>query len=232
MDVTLLQGFSALDHIALAFFVAAWLAYHVFVESHRFGDRTLNALMNERRGRWLEESLRRDVRIIDTQILNGLQTGTGFFASTSLIAIGGTLAMVNSTDQILRVIGDLPLGVQVTRGVWEMKVIGLAIIFAYAFFKFAWCYRIFNYVAILIGALPPSSEAETPAARRAAREAANMTVVAGMHFNRGQRAFFLAIAYLGWFLGPVIFFVSTAFVLCVMAYRQFASPAYRAVAGG
>ncbi len=33
---------------------------------------------------------------------------------------------------------------------------GLALIFVYAFFKFAWAYRLFNYGAILIGAVPPA----------------------------------------------------------------------------
>ena len=31
-------------------------------------------------------------------------------------------------------------------------MIGLAVIFVYAFFKFAWSYRLFNYAAILLGA--------------------------------------------------------------------------------
>ena len=38
---------------------------------------------------------------------------------------------------------------------WEAKTIGLAVIFVYAFFKFAWSYRLYNYVAIMLGATPP-----------------------------------------------------------------------------
>jgi hypothetical protein len=29
---------------------------------------------------------------------------------------------------------------------WELKCIGLILVFVYAFFKFAWSYRLFNYV--------------------------------------------------------------------------------------
>ena len=36
---------------------------------------------------------------------------------------------------------------------------------------------------------------------------------AGRHFNRGQRAFFFALGYLGWFIGPGVFMVTTALVL-------------------
>ena len=109
----------------------------------------------------------------------------------------------------------------------EVKIIGLAVIFAYAFFKFSWSYRLFNYGAILLGAMPHrmSSKEDQAALDQAMGEAARMNVVAGRHFNRGQRAYFFAIAYLGWFLGPLPFIVATGGVLVVMWNRQFRSDA-------
>jgi uncharacterized membrane protein len=59
-----------------------------------------------------------------------------------------------------------------------------------------------------------------------------MNTVAGRHFNRGQRAFFFALAYLGWFLSPYVLMVSTAAVLVVMCRRQFASDALAALGRG
>ena len=58
-----------------------------------------------------------------------------------------------------------------------------------------------------------------------------MTTVAGTHFNRGQRAFFFALAYLGWFVGAGAFIAATAAALLVMWRRQFASDALAALAG-
>src|SRR5262249_10993252 len=55
---------------------------------------------------------------------------------------------------------------------------------------------------------------------------------AGRHFNRGQRGFFLAIGYLGWFAGPYVLMVSTAAVVAVLWRRQFASPSPEAVEEG
>ena len=52
---------------------------------------------------------------------------------------------------------------------------------------------------------------------------------AGRHFNRGQRAFFFALGYLGWFIGPVVFMLTTALVLVTMWRRQFSSDAFGAV---
>ena len=124
---------------------------------------------------------------------------------------------------------ELPLGEPTTRGSWEIKVIGLAVIFVYAFFKFAWSYRLFNYAAILLGAVPilrPDNEEEVLVA---ARRAAAMNTVAGRHFNRGQRAFFFALAYLGWFISAYVLLGTTAAVLYVMWRRQFLSDARAAV---
>ncbi len=190
-----MEGFSAADHTALAFFAVAWFGYHVAVEVLPAGRGSLNALMNEHRHAWMERMLVRDNRIVDTTIMASLQNGTAFFASTSLIAVGGVVTLLGSTEKVITLFADLPLGIATTRAVWEMKVMGLAILFVYAFFKFAWSYRVFNYAAILLGAVPVTRGEPDAAARAAARRAASMNVVAGRHFNRGQRAFFLALAY-------------------------------------
>ena len=227
-----MAGFGTLDLIAIAFFAAAWIGYLLAVEIGPHSRRSLNTLMNQRRERWIMESVRRENRIIDTQVMNGLQNGTAFFASTSLIAIGGSLTLLQSADRVVQIFADLPFATQTTRTAWEIKVIGLAVIFAYAFFKFGWSYRLFNYCAILIGAIPPHTEADRPETLAAAREAVRMNIVAGLHFNRGQRAFFFALAYLGWFISPWLFLIATAAVLTVMWRRQFASDSAAAVGAG
>lgn len=220
-------GFTIIDLLALAFFAASWLGYHYAVEIGPHAGKSLNMRMNLRRARWIRESLGRDNRIVDTQVMNGLQNGTAFFASTSMIAIGGTLASLQSAERVVAIFADLPLNAAPTRAVWEIKVIGLAMIFGYAFFKFAWSYRLFNYCVILIGALPPARGHDAEEARKAVHETVEMNVAAGRHFNRGQRAFFFALAYMGWFLGPVSFIAFTLAVLIAMYRRQFASDASR-----
>jgi uncharacterized membrane protein len=227
-----LDGFSWADYAALGFFVAAWVGYHVAVEVLPTGRRSLNALMNDHRRAWMERMLVRDLRIIDTTIMASLQNGTAFFASTSLLAVGGVLTLLGSTDAALTLFADLPFGIATSRLAWEVKVIGLAVLFVYAFFKFAWAYRLFNYAAILLGAVPMSDASDDPAARAAARRAAEMTVVAGRHFNRAQRAFFFALAYLGWFVSAYLLVATTAAVLWVMWRRQFASDAVAAILEG
>jgi len=221
--------FSLPDILALSFFVACWLGYAFVLEWTEFGQRGLNSRMHTYREGWMQEMLRRDMRMVDAQIMASLQNGTAFFASTSLIAVGGTLTVLRSTDDLITIVSTLPFGVQTTRMLWEIKVIGLAVVFVYAFFKFAWAYRLYNYVAIMIGAMPPSAEKDNPDARRHARRTSKLCESAGRHFNRGQRAFFFALGYLGWFVSPWLLFATTAAIVVVMWNRQFTSDASRSM---
>ena len=223
--------FSIPDLAALAWFVIAWTAYAVLLEYIPHKRPGLNARMNGFREVWMRRMLDREMRMVDMQIMAALQNGTAFFASTSLIAVGGALTIVRSTDDVLNVVSTLPIGIQTTRMLWEMKAIGLAVIFVYAFFKFAWSYRLFNYVAILLGATPPPSEKDTPEAEAHVKRTARLFAAAGRHFNHGQRSFFFALGYLGWFVSPWVFMASTAAVVFVMWWRQFGSDASKAVDG-
>ncbi|WP_237480447.1 DUF599 domain-containing protein [Lichenibacterium dinghuense] len=219
---------SPLDYAAVGFFLFGWFAYHVLVERSPFGRQALNNRMNEYRLRWMLEMQARENRIVDSSLMSTLQSGTSFFASTSLLALGGSLTLLRGADDALRILNDFPLGTATARSLWDLKVVGLVVIFGYAFFKFAWCYRLFNYASILIGATPSHKSGRPDQRRLTALRAAEMNIVAGKHFNRGQRAFFFALAYLGWFVGPAALIVTTAVVVFAIIVRQFASDALRA----
>ena len=195
--------FSRLDLIALVWFLAAWTGYAIAIEMTPHGKAGLNGLMHRYRGLWMERMLARDARMMDGQVIAALQNGTAFFASTSLIALGGAVTLFHSTGDMLTIVAALPFGATVTHVEWEMKVMGLIIIFVYAFFKFAWSYRLYNYIAIMLGAAPPSTMKDSPEAEAFVRATTVIITEAGRHFNRGQRAFFFALGYLGWFVGPL-----------------------------
>jgi uncharacterized membrane protein len=221
--------FTPIDLIALGCFVGAWLLYAFLVEWTPAGRAGLSAYMDRYREVWMQRMLHREARMVDMQIMTALQNGTAFFASTSLIAIGGSLSLLRSTGELLTVMGSLPFAIPTTREQWEAKTIGLVVIFAYAFFKFAWSYRLYNYVAILLGAMPHAGEKETPEAEAHIRRTTQMFQSAGRHFNRGQRGFFLALGYLGWFAGPYVLMITTTAVVAVLWRRQFLSQARKAV---
>jgi uncharacterized membrane protein len=223
-----MAAFAWTELIAFAWFVLAWAGYSYVIERTAKGGTGLNALMNGYRDEWMLRLIARENRIVDAQVVAALQNGTAFFASTSLIAVGGALSLLRAPESILPVIADMPFGAPSSRELWELKMVGLAVIFVYAFFKFAWSYRLYNYFAIMLGASPPPAQHDSDEAHAFAKRAASICADAGRHFNRGQRAFFFALGYLGWFLGPLPLAVTTAGVLIVMWKRQFASDSRKA----
>jgi len=217
------------DIAAVGFFAIEWLVYAITLEHTAYGRDSLSARMHVYREIWVRNLLNREARMVDMQIMASLQNGTAFFASTSLIAIGGGLALLRATSDALAVLSALPVNLSPSPALWEVKCVGLILIFIYTFFKFAWAYRLFNYVAILFGAMPPSSERGTAAAEAHVIRTTRMFESAGRHFNRGQRAFFFALGYLGWFVSPWVLFATTAAVVIVIWRRQFASSAWEAM---
>jgi uncharacterized membrane protein len=223
------MGVYAVDIVAVGFFILEWTVYAVTLEYTAYGRESLSARMNVYREVWMRRLLDRDARMVDMQIMAALQNGTAFFASTSLIAVGAGLALLRATKEALAVLGALPIDLSPSPALWELKCVGLMLIFIYAFFKFAWAYRLFNYVAILLGAMPPAAQRDTPEAEAHVIRTTRLFEAAGRHFNRGQRAFFFALGYLGWFVSPWVLFVTTAAVVIVTWRRQFASNAWRAM---
>lgn len=223
------MGLGLDDTVALAVFVGAWLAHGYLVEASRWRDRALSHAMNQARATWMTRMSERDLRMVDTAIMSGLQNGTAFFASTSLLAIGGGFALLNASDRVVELLSDFTFIASTARTAYEVKVIGFIFIFAYAFFKFGWAYRMFNYASILMGAVPLRAHPPAPGLDEAVARATNMTVIAGRHFNRGLRAFFMSVGYLGWFLGPIPLVVTSLVVFVVLVRRQFFSDSRRAL---
>ncbi|HEX2017863.1 MAG TPA: DUF599 family protein [Aurantimonas sp.] len=219
------------DGVSLAIFLVVWLGYSWTGDHGPLAEKGLSSAMNVQRRRWMETMSRRDLRMIDTAIMAGLQQGTAFFASACIFAIGGCFALLGSAERIATISADLPFYGGLDRALVELKLLGLVLIFAYAFFKFGWAYRLFNYCSILIGAVPmPSDSCADPAVReRAIVRATALNQIAGRNFNTGLRAIFFAIAYLGWFLGPYALVVSTVVVVAIIANRQYRSAAHDAV---
>src|SRR5258707_10361695 len=181
------------DIAAVAFFALEWTVYAVTLEHTAYGRDSLSARMHIYREVWIRRMLDREARMVDMQIMASLQNGTAFFASASLLAVGGGLALLRSTSEALGVLRALPIDLSPSPALWELKCVGLILIFIYAFFKFAWAYRLFNYVAILQGSMPPATKRDTPEAEKHVIRTTRLFESAGRHFNRGQRAVFFAL---------------------------------------
>ena len=233
----MIPAFTPLDILALGCFLAGWIGYTAVADHSRWSARSITAEMARYRERWMMQMLGRDLRIIDTSIVGNLLTGVSFFASTSILVVGGLVALLGAKEQAMATLAELPFAMPPEGRVWQLKVLLLIAIFVYAFFKFAWAFRLSNYCSILIGAAPlQGSLAQRPEARPEAethaRRAARMVALVAFHVNHGLRAYFFALAALAWFIHPLALIATTVGVIGVLYRREFRSRALRTLRDG
>lgn len=209
---------SLADLIAPAWFLVVWLGYAWFADRDR-NVHNLNTVMRDYRLLWMQRMLDREVRMVDTQILGNLMRSMSFFASTTLFIIAGLLAVLGARNEAMAVLQELPFTVDSSAVIWDLKVLLLIAVFVYAFFKFTWAFRHYNYCLILIGAVPAYDKLDEEC-RLIAERAARIATSTGRHFNRGIRAYYFGLAALGWFLHPWIFVVLTGWVALVLYRRE------------
>lgn len=211
------------DIVAPIWFLVAWIGYAWAADHPRRGRSTLMARMHQYRQRWMERMLVRDNRIVDTQIVSLLVQNISFFASSTILIVGGLVAILGAREQAMAVLAEFPLVAQTEQALWDLKVLLLIVVFVYAFFKFTWSLRQFNYVAILIGAAPPPVERPDAAALAYAERTARVATRAAEHFNKAMRGYYFGLAALSWFIQPWLFAALTAWVILIVWRREFRS---------
>lgn len=218
---------STLDTIALLWFVTIWVSYIVFSRNKCKKDKIgLIAEMNAVRKEWGLELIKRENRVMDSQLINGLIRKESFFASTTMLLLASTLALMGVGDEVLQLVNNIPYAQDTSIVAWELKVLVLIIVFMYAFFKFTWSIRQHSYCAILLGSIPPASEADSKKSLAKARQLADLSSLAANHFNDGLRAYYFALAELSWFFHPVVFIFATTWVVIVLYRREYHSKAH------
>jgi uncharacterized membrane protein len=217
------------DLVAPAFFLACWAGYALIADGPPGRRRSLMSRMNEYRLVWMRRMLARDNRIVDLNVVGVLAQSNSFFASSAVLIVGGCVAVLGAREQAMRLLDELPFVARTPPFVWEMKLLLLVVVFVYAFFKFTWSLRQFNYVAILIGAAPPPERADSAEGLRYAAAAAATASRAAEHFNKAMRTFYFGLGALSWFLQPFLLMVVSALVVVVVYRREFHSHTLSAV---
>ena len=217
-----------LDGGALVFFLVAWWFLGWLIDMSPLHKHTLSAAMKTQRREWMRQMAKREVRLVDANIITGLQQATSFFASTALLAVGAGFGLLTAADTIIRAFEESFVHLEIDRAAFYVKTAMLMGLYAYAFFKFGWAYRLFNYSVVMLAA---TLEAGEPGVEESAAAMGEMNIAAAGQFTHGLRAFFLAIAVLAWFITWWAFVMATMVIVFALANRQFNSTA-RFVAQG
>jgi len=221
------SGISILDILALLWFAVVWLGYIRFSWNKCKNEKIgLIAEMNNVRKEWGLELLKRENRIMDSQLINGLIRKETFFASTTMLILASTIALMGLGDEVLHLFQNIPFAQTTSKILWELKVLVLIVVFMFAFFKFTWSIRQHSYCAILLGSVPPASERDTPKALAKAKQLADLTSLAASQFNNGLRAYYFALATLSWFYHPLAFMFATTWIVGILYRREYHSRAH------
>lgn len=224
------MDFSPTDYATLAGFVAIWFGYTFFAEHSRAASGNLIDGMAVQRRQWMIAMLKRDNRMVDIQVVNALLRSGRFFASTAILIVAGLLAVLGATETAIALVMDLPFTVSTSREVWEAKVLFMILVFIYAFFKFVWSMRQYNYCSILVGAAPAASDLPDDY-EELGGSIATLASLAAKHSNRGIRAYYFGLAALGWFVHPWVLLAASVWVVMVLCRREFLSRTKRLVHG-
>ena len=213
------------DWAALALFFFGWVGYAAFASRRAKVERTLLASTNHFRKVWMMQVTYRDQRIVDAAVTQNLAASPSFWASTTILVLGGLLAVLGTSEKATELVKDLPFAARTSMLVFDIKIIVLLTVFVYAFFRFTWSMRVYSFGAIMVGAAPNVDVFDAGEADRLAyaERAGKLMGMAAESFADGLRAYYMSFAVIGWFVSPLAFAMATLAVLWVLYRREFRS---------
>lgn len=215
-----------IDWLALIAFFSGWVGYAWFAKARSLTRPSILASTNRVRRLWMLQTTYRDVRVFDGAIIENLSTSPSFFASTSVLIIGGLLAVLGTSDKTSEMlVREIPFAVRHSVLLFDLKVVLLLLIFVYAFFRFTWSMRQYTFGALLMGAAPEAAQFSSQGLSREAfaNRAGRIVGLAAETFNDGLRAYYMSFAVVGWFFSPWIFLCGIAAVIYILFQREFHS---------
>ena len=213
------------DWAALLWFFVVWIGYAQFARRRTTAENSLLTTTNHHRELWLLQTTSRENRVLDGIVLQSLSTSPSFFASTTILIIGGLLALLGTSDKASELVREIPFAARTSVIVFDLKLLLMIGIFIYAFFRFTWSLRQHTFGALLIASMPDWQAFERGEAQREpyAARAAAVVALAAETFNDGLRAYYMSFAAVLWFFSPLMFALGTVGVVFVLYQREFRS---------
>jgi len=209
------------DILAFTVFIVGWVSYSIYADQTAKSQRPVAVVIDDYRLRWMERMLERENRMPDVNIAVSFVRVSMMFASTFILFLAGSLAMLGQVDNVREIIAGLAHAHPASRILMEIQLFILMAIFVYAFFKFIWAIRLFDNMLILLGAAPQNIDCDETIKREYPKYMAQVANRANFNLNRGQRAYIFGLGLLPWFLHPLLLVASTIVVIAVLYRRDF-----------
>lgn len=217
-----------LDLAAFAFFIVCWLFYAPLLTMLSRGT-LLNTDMTVIRGAWMGQMARREVRLMDANLLGHALNSASFFASSNLLLIAAAAGALFGGESTFRSVSSLEVIQTSSRMLFEGQLALVMAVLARGLLDFIWAIRQMNYSLAIMGAAP-EGEAIDPGTQAAFAGAATRVLNPALSsFNTGVRGYYFALAGAAWLFGPIAFFAATLGAIGLLVWRQRRSPAAKAI---
>ena len=214
------------DWSALALFFMCWLGYDPMLKLLARRSGALNEDMLSIRHAWMTAMTRREIRLLDSQLLGHSINSGSFFASSNLLliaAVGGILFGGESALKSFASVGAEAVPIPLL----EAKLALVLACLSRGLLDFIWSIRQMNYTLALIGAAPEiNGEAAHAAFGEATAQVLNPALAA---FSQGVRGYYFALAAAAWLFGPIWLAAGVISAFALLVWRQSGSPAARAI---
>jgi uncharacterized membrane protein len=188
-------------------------------------------VLHEYRLRWMRRVLERENRIADTVVLQTVMRSCNLFITTTLFIMAGLISSLGAADRVQAMVSGIGFIAVSSRETLEVRLLVLIGIFVFAFFKFTWSLRQFNFTLMLFASAPMPAEKDAPDRADFAPRAAMMVAHCFASFNRGLRAYFFGLVALVWFIQPWALVLATSWVVAVLYWRDSRSATLATLAG-
>ena len=205
------------DLVALALILLSWLIIGHVIEHPPKNYPSVGKLMEDYRREWMRVMVSRVPRLFDVSLISSLRQGTTFFVSASMLAIGGSAALIGNNATVQSLTSELPIDTDQIE--LTLKILLPVGFMANALLKFIWAHRLFGYCAILMAAVP--NDPMDAAAYPRAAQAAEINCTAAKSYNRGLRSVYFALAGMGWLFGAYALILATIITAGILLRREF-----------
>ncbi|TRX57008.1 DUF599 domain-containing protein [Thalassomonas sp. M1454] len=226
------MSLTLIDYTALVIFFTSWIGYTQFAKIKAKDTACISRCLHQHRLIWMRQIFDTDVRVSHASLLANLERNVAFFASTTMLVLAGVLTLFSQLESVRELLTRMTVAQEASNFAIQIKLCLLVLIFVLAFFQFTWSMRQYGFVNIMIGAAPVAFKTDKEHLINYSVQMARVQDQAAHAYNYGLRSYYFSLSALSWFFHPLMFLVSSLFVVYILYRREFKSKALKAIQQG